>query len=440
MADTNLKNVIELNCTEVKPGLVKAEYKIAGQAVSAETDRVAAEFSSYAAVPGFRSGKAPLNIVKVKFAPQIKEELTRRFMTTALDKFSEQQQTEIVAFNLPEGAKMPEFEVGKDFNLVMEFDIAPKFDLPQYKGLKLDVSAPEISDKEVDERIESYKNMYASYSEIETAAEAGDMLKVSYKSDFAAPADAPVSLKRQVESDENWIWLSDPETIPGSIKALTGAVKGKSYEFTAEYPADHREAALCGQKVKYNMTVNGVQRRTPISDLAELCKKMQVEDESKLRDQVREALVMDAEMKSLNVKREQAVKLLEEKVGALVIPPSLLAQETQKELRRLANSSIKSEADAEQFKKDIETHKTDAEKAAKERLARIFIMQKIAKEENISVVEQELENQIKGLSRYYGCKSQDLRKMLNENGGIEDMQMDILVAKVTDFVVANAAK
>jgi len=282
--------------------------------------------------------------------------------------------------------------------------------------------------------------MYAAYTEIETAAQPGDMLKVSYKSDFTLAPDAPATLKRQVDSDENWIWLNEPETIPGATQALTGATKDNAYEFTAEYPADYRDAALAGQKVKYNVTVHAVQRRAPISDLAELCKKMQVENEAKLREQIRESLVVDTEMKNLNVKREKAVQVLQEKVGAMVIPPSLLAQETQKELRRIANGAIKNEADAEQFKKDIEQHKTEAEKAAKERLSRIFIMQKIAKEEKITVVEQELETQIKGLSRYYGCKSHDLRKMLNENGGIEDMQMDILVAKVTDFVVNNAAK
>ena len=251
MADKNLKTVIELNCTEIKPGLVKAEYKINGKDVNAETDRVAAEFSSYAAVPGFRSGKAPLNIVKSRFAPQIKEELTRRFMTNALDKFAEDQKSEIVAFNLPEGGKMPEFEFGQDFAMTLEFDVAPQFELPQYKGLKLDAAASVVTDKEIEERIESYKNMYASYTEIDTAAQAGDMLKVSYQSDFPVTEETPAALKRQVVSDENWLWLNEPETIPGVIKALTGAVKDKDYEFTAEYPADYREAALAGKKVKY---------------------------------------------------------------------------------------------------------------------------------------------------------------------------------------------
>lgn len=440
MADKNLKNLIALNCSEIKPGQVKAEYKITGKDINAEADRIAIEFASFSAVPGFRKGKAPLNIIKVKFEEQIKEELTRRFMSAALDKFNETQQKEIVAFNLPEGEKMPSIEIGKDFVFAMEFDIAPQFELPDYKGLKLDTAKAEISDKEIEERIESYKNMYSSYEEITGKAQAGDMLKVAYTSDFQLADDASPSLKRMVDCDDNWVWLSEPEVIPGVTAAMTGAESGTTCKFSAEYPADFREAALAGKKVAYSMTVNAVQRKTPVGSLEELCTKMQLDSPEKLQEQIRESLSVDAEMKALNAKREQAVIVLEEKVGNLVIPPALLTQEIQKELRRLANTSIRSEADAEQFKKEIDQHKSEAEKAAKVRLKRLFIMQKIAKAENISVNDNELEAQIKGLSRYYGCKSQELRKMLNENGGIEDMQMDILTSKVTEFLVSNAAK
>lgn len=440
MADKNLKNVIELSCTEMKPGQIKAEYKISGKAIGAEADRIAAEFISFAAVPGFRKGKAPIHIVKAKYEEQIKEELTRRFMTSSLDKFNDEQKAEIVAFNMPEGQKMPAIEIGKDFAFAMEFELAPQFDLPEYKGLKLDAPAIEVSEKDIEERIESYKNMYATYEEIEAKAQAEDMLKVAYTSDFVLPEDASAALKRQVECDDNWVWLNEPEVIPGVVAALTGAEKGQTYKFTAVYPADYREAPLAGKEVKYTVTVNAVQRRMPVTDLDELCKKMQLENPEKLQEQVKSSLVMDIEMKNLNVKRELAVKAIEAKVGELVLPPALLAQEIQKELRRAANTAIRSEADAEEFKKNVDQHKSEAEKAAKARLTRIFIMQKIAKAENITVDESELETQIKGLSRYYGCKSQELRKMLQENGGMEDMQMDILVAKTTDFLVANAAK
>lgn len=67
-------------------------------------------------------------------------------------------------------------------------------------------------------------------------AQKGDMLKVTYESDFVLPENAPASLQRAVKSEESWIWLSEPEQIPGVLAALTGAKKDGEYTFKAEFP------------------------------------------------------------------------------------------------------------------------------------------------------------------------------------------------------------
>lgn len=434
----NLKSAIELTCTDIQPGQVKVEYKVSRNAVDSEANVVAKDFTQHAQVPGFRVGKAPLGMVKSKFAPHIKEELTKRIMNVALDKFNDERKVEVVAFNLPEGAKPPVLEFGQDFAFAMEFDLAPEFTLPEYKGMKVETKEVEVSDKEIEERIESHKKMYATYQDIEEPAQKEDMLKVSYTSDFKLAEDAPVSLKRQVACDDNWLWLNDPEVIPGAIKALTGAEKGKEYKFTAEYPENHRETALAGKKVAYTVTVNTIQRRVPVADLKELCTKMNVESEDQLKEQIRESIKNEAKIQVEREKREKIVAELESAVGEMTFPPTALAQETQKELRHIASSAVKSEADAEQFKKDVEKHKKEAEKNAKAKLHKLFIMKRIADKENISVSESEIEQQIKGMSGYYGLKAADLRKIMEENGGLDDLHMDMLVAKVTDFLIENS--
>ncbi len=436
----NLKSAIELTCSEIQPGKLKAAFKVSKKSLASEANSVASEFSKFAQIPGFRVGKAPAQMVLKKYAPHVKEELTKRIMGLALDKFNEDQDAEAVAVNLPEGAAQPQLELGQDFSFEMEFDVAPKFELPDYKKIEVESKPVKVTKKQVEERIESHKKMYASYQDIEEAAQKEDMLKVSYTSDFELAEDAPVTLKRQVASDDNWVWLNEPEVIPGVIDALTGAEKDKEYEFTAEYPADHREPALAGKKVTYKMKVNNVQRRVPVKDIKELCEKMNIENEEKLNEQVEESLRLEAQNQADREKREQFIEELEKVVGDLVIPPTVLAQETQKELRHLANATVKSEEDAEAFKKDIDKHKAEAEDAAKAKLRRVFIMQRIAKAENISVDEAEIDQQIKGMSSYYGMKPNDLRKLMEDNGGLDDMHMDILIGKVTDFLVENSGK
>ena len=137
-------------------------------------------------------------------------------------------------------------------------------------------------------KTQNYRSMYGSYAGIEEAAKAEDMLKVDYSSDFVPAEDASASVKRQAAATDSFIWLNEPETMPGVIAALTGAEKGKEYEFKSEYPADYREAALAGKTVNYKVTVKDIQRRTKLEDAA-LLEKLQLKSMDELRDRLRKA-------------------------------------------------------------------------------------------------------------------------------------------------------
>ncbi|MEG1979730.1 MAG: hypothetical protein RR060_03340, partial [Victivallaceae bacterium] len=104
---------------------------------------------------------------------------------------------------------------------------------------------------------------------------------------------------------------------------------------------------------------------------------------------------------------------------------------------RMANS-VRNEKDAEAFKSKLEEHKSEAAKKAAEKCRRLFIFRKIAKLENIAVEGNDVEEQIKAMSQYYGYKSKDLRRMIEQNGSMDDLQLDIVNAKVAELLVENA--
>ena len=79
-----------------------------------------------------------------------------------------------------------------------------------------------------------------------------------------------------------------------------------------------------------------------------------------------------------------------------------------------------------------------AEENAKKSLRRTFILRKIAKAEQIAISQDELNVQLKGLSQYYGYKEKELRSMLEKSGGMDELQLDILNAKVLEFLAKQA--
>ncbi len=438
MSQETLKNEMTLSSESLEACSRKYTFTISTETMVKEESASLKEIAGMVAIPGFRKGKAPAAMVRSRYASNIKEEMSRMIISAAFEKVSEDEKIDIISYRLPTQAEMDKLDTTKEFTFDITFDIAPEIQLPEYKGLKVEVSDAKVDDKVIDERITEFREMYAEFKDIDTAAEAGDMLEVAYSSDFELAEDASASLKRQVESDKNWLWLSTPETIPGTIDALTGVKQGEERSFDAVYPEDWREEELQGKTVKYNVTVAKVQRRMPLESDEELCKKMQLDDIDALRKHISSGLNSQAIMEQRNELRETIYKKVDEQTAEFDLPPSVLAQEVQKMLRQMA-SEVKDEAGAEEFKNDIKTHQKDADKKAKDALRRMFILRKIATAEKITVEAAEIDAQIKSMSGYYRMKEKELRQLLEKNGTMEDLQMDILCSKVVDFL-ADAAE
>lgn len=436
MQNQEIKAAIQSVCHEVSPSSRKVDYTIPVQAVEKELEKIAKDFVSYAQVPGFRKGKAPVALVKKRFKPQIEEEFLKNSFYIAIDKTRDESAFEIVGFKPVNGN--PVIEAGKDLAFSLEFDIVPDFKLPDYKNLKLDSQTEEITEEKFKERLDYFKNLYAVYKPLEEAAKPGDMLKVSYTSDFQLADDAPAALKNQVASEENWFWLNEPEQIPGLIVSMTGAEKGKEYTFDAVYAADYREAALAGKTVKYTVKVQEVQRRMPAETDAELCERMKVENTEKLHADIKENLKKELEIKNKEALKKECVDKICASVEQFPLPPSLLSEETQRELRNVAMRIVKSEADAEEFKKNKETHLEEARKTAETKSRQYFIMRKIARLEKIAVSESEVDQEMANYSRYYGVKEKEMRKMMEQSGSLADLEIELLMNKVAEFLVLEA--
>jgi trigger factor len=149
------------------------------------------------------------------------------------------------------------------------------------------------------------------------------------------------------------------------------------------------------------------------------------------------------EMENEGKQRQAAVTAVYDKLNAAVaefeLPPTVLQAEIQRELSNLAQN-VRSEEDAEKFKAEIDTHKAEAEKNAKESLRKTFILRKIAKAEDIRLEEAEVNAQLQEISRQYGYPAKEFRAMLEKNGRMDQFQLELLNAKVLDKLAEAASK
>ena len=435
MAKQTLSQALVLAVTEDGALCRNCEFTVAADRMKAETSVAAQAFANYVAVPGFRRGKAPEAMIIKRFESDLKDELKRRFMAAAFERISDGEKLEVVYCRMPEDSAI---ELGKEYKFTLRIDLAPQIADFEYKGLEVDVPAAEIDEKELDERVEQYRKMYAEFAEVSEPAAKEDMLKVDYTSDFELAEDAAPSLVRQVKAEGTFLWLAEPEYIPGCVAALTGAEAGKEYTIDSVYPADYREAALAGKTVKYTVKVVNVQRRKELSD-EELAAKLRLDNIDKLREMLKGGLQAEAEGKRREAVRTAVYDKISAAVGEFELPGGLLEAETDEALQRKAQEVVKSEADAEEFKKNLEENRAAAKVEASAKLRRELVFRKIAKLENITVTAAEVDREIEMMSRYYRKKPAELRSLMEKNGAIEALQSEILNNKVWNFV-ADAVK
>ena len=431
----DLMDSMTFDAKEVVNCRKQIEVTIPADVVAAEAEKAAKAFASYVNIPGFRKGKAPVGMLKSRYADDIKQELERRLVSAAYQKVANPEE-DILSCGL-EGS--PKVEFNQEFKFTFNVDLAPEIDLGEYKGLEVAVETKEVSDDDVAERLNMYRTMYANYADVTEEAKAEDMLKVSYTSDFAVSENASAYLKRQVEAADNFLWLKEPEMIPGSVAALTGAKAGDVKEFAAVYPEDYREAELAGKTVNYKLTVNAVQRRQELSD-EELVKKLNAPSIDDFKATLKAS--MERELADANNAKllDAVADKLDETVKEFELPAAFLEGETNRELNKLAGAQVKSEADAEEFKKNLDEHKKTAEENAKKSLRRSLILRKIARLEKITVTGEEMDQQIAVMSSYYGYKPKELRANLEKSGNIEELHFNMLSAKVLQFVADNIKK
>ncbi|MBR7130546.1 MAG: trigger factor [Lentisphaeria bacterium] len=422
---------------EVKDsGVCTKEFavKIDAETAKNEQKKVVSYIAGVASIPGFRPGKAPAGMVCKKYAAEINEELRNRFVGAAVAKIEADDALDLFSLRFKE---FGEIKSGEEFSFTMEGIVAPEINTGDYKNLKVDVPVDAVEEKAIDERLDMYRSMYGSYADVEGAAQAEDMLKVDYKGAYDLPEDASASLKRQIEAKDAFMWLNEPENIPGCIKALTGAEIGKEYTFDAEYPADYREAELAGKKISYTVKVSAVQRRKQLTD-AELVERTGVADLDTLRDNIRKGMELDAKNQQRRNAAEAVFAKLNEQAGEFDLPEALIENEVQKLLQQKAREIVKSDEDAEKFKAELADHRAAVEADAKKAVRRALILRQIAKLENITVEDKELDEQLQMMSRYYGCKPNELRDMLEKSGSIDELRADIVNGKVLEKLTEAA--
>jgi trigger factor len=405
------------------------ELEIPAEEVQKAMERVAKELARVARVPGFRPGKAPVQLIRRRFAEEIKGEVVQSLVPERIEKaFAENKLTPVTQ---PQVEKVDFSESGPlKFRAV--FEVLPDFELGSYKDLEVDVEALEITDADVDKAIEEMRERAAAFAPVEgRAIENGDYVQIKL---LGTPAGGGEPL----QANNVLCHIGAEETIDAFNENLRGAQAGEHKKFEVQYPADYPDAKLAGKAYHYAVEILGIKTKK-LPELNDDFAK-DVSDAPTL-EELRGRL-----HKNLEAARDQRQKqLARDKILAQIVkshefpvPEAMVEHQMDVRLERVVRSLASQGVDPRAVNVDWVGLRRQQRERAVEDVKAEMLLDRIATAENIDISEEELDHELGHLAEHSGESAAAIRARLTKQGTLDRMKSKLRSDKTLDWLYQNS--
>ncbi|MEZ4712675.1 MAG: trigger factor [Caldilineaceae bacterium] len=409
--------------------------------VNQEMRKAARKVGNQYRIPGFRKGKAPYNIIlqyvgAEALYQEFVDDLGQEIFRTAI----EQEEIEPYAT-----ASLNDVQFDP-LRYMLTVPLDPEVELGDYRSLRIDEPVVEVSDEQLEEALDEYREQYAAWEDSTEGANYGDRMTIDVKSVLTDPAEDenPVVLE-----ENEWEITPDQENPmdpPGFDEQVLGLKAGDSKEFTLSWPEDS-QSIYAGRSVNINVTVHKVQSYKQAELTDELAQMIgpDFETVADLRNGVRESLLEQAKQEAESDYLEQAVtRLLEQ--STLNYPPAVIEDqldvmmnETDQRLRQMGLNGLDHFFEmTQQSREDYrDQNREDATRIAERNL----VISEIVAKEKLVVSEDELMERIKmtfGDEDPESESAQNMIDMFRDGPGRPIFESQILTQKALDRILAIA--
>ena len=410
------------------------EYPV--ESVDREFSAVIKEFATHARLQGFRPGKAPLRLVRSKFAKQIREEVRDRLLPQGYKKALEQEGLRPVAvLDVEEDA----LQEGLGFAFHVMCDVPPVFELPTYKGLEIPVEKGEVTEDNVDAVLNQLRESEANYQDAARPVQEGDMVQVNYQGRCEKQPEKDQALAEVgvQKADAAWLLVDEKTYLPGFRDALLGQSPGAKIQVVSLYPDDFGHESLRGVEAIYDVDVLAVrEKQLPEIDEAFL-QRFKAESVEDLRRLVRESLEERAAAEARGKAREQIVRRLLSDTQ-LELPESEVQDETRETIYRMVRDVTSRGASEDELKQHKDELFESASRTAADRVKVRYILDRIAQAEEIDVTDAEFNEEVRGMAMQQRVEPEALRSYLREKNMVENVRQDVRGRKTLDFLYEQA--
>ncbi len=411
------------------------KVEVSATDASSRFQSVAEEYRRHARVPGFRPGKAPLGLIKRRYASDIRGDVVSKLVPESFQEVLKEKKVEFLGE--PRLEKV-EAEEGKPLSYEAHFEVAPDFELPRYRGLEIEVEEKSVTDADVDEQLEKLREQQATLVSIEDRPiEIGDAAIVDLKGEYADEAEGKPT-GTAIEQEDVMVRVENEGTHPTFRENLVGMNIGEEKSFDVEYDEDYPEGKLAGRKVRFTVHVTDIKGRELPELNDEFAKDLGSFDS--LED-VRERIRHDLAHRQEHEKDAEMRGALHEKLLADVsfeVPSVLVRSRLREKLEGVAREVASRGVDPARANINWNELRSEMQPEAEKEVRIGLILDKIARKEELKITEEEFDQEVEQMA---GRLNQPREKVAQYFGDPEQraaLEQELLRSRVMDLIIQSA--
>lgn len=384
-------------------------------------------------VPGFRKGHMPRAVFNQKFGEEaLYEDALNAILPTAYEAAVAESGLDVVA---QPKIDVDSMEKGQDWSIKAEVVTKPEVKLGDYKNLEVSVEeSKEVSDQDVNDKIERERKNLAELTIKDAAAENGDTVVI----DFVGTVDG-------VEFDggkgDNFsLELGSGQFIPGFEDQLVGAKAGDDVEVKVTFPADYQAEDLAGKDAVFATKVHEVKSKEVPELDDELAKDIdeEVETLDELKAKYRKELEAAKEIAYDDAVEGAAIEKAVENAEIVELPEEMVHDEVHRAMNEFLSNMQRQGISPEMYYQLTGTTEEDLHKQyeadADKRVRTNLVIEAIAAAEGFDATDEEIEKEITDLAAEYNMPADQVRSLL-----LADMlKHDITMKKAIEAITSSA--
>ena len=413
--------------------MVKVEIEVPAKDAVNYYNNAAKRLAQYVNIPGFRKGKAPRNIVEQNIGEErIKHEALEGALPRIFSEVIKENDFDVVAQPYVESY---DYKIGEDLKITAKIELRPEVTLGEYKGLTLDVDAYKIPE---DAFQKSLDGMLAQHATTVVVTDRKTVATDTIVFDFEGFANGE---KIEHGDAKNYtLDLAHSSFIPGFAEQLVDRALGEEFEISVNFPEEYHEKKLAGQPATFKCKINEIKSKVLPELTDEFAQKV---GPFKTVDELKADIQKYLDTQKADIDRTNSEKAIFEKVTSeakVDIQQSMIDREADqlveeyKEKLAMQGFNWDQAVEAQGYDNIMNSLKEDAAMRVKNSL----VIDKIAKEENIVVSQEEFGAKIAEISHMYQIDPQTMIKQLSQTPGVFNaISQQALNEKVTQFLADN---